>query len=136
MPLHIKDHAATDAVRRLARLRNLSLTETVGVACEEALELDDRARPIAERRLTLTRGCAPRRARGEKPTRLSSIESGERTSDRGAHDRNVHVTPRRPMAGSGVGTLEVTLRYSAASPAAPRLAREKYSSGRKRVCPG
>jgi antitoxin VapB len=49
MPLHIKNHAAIEAVRRLARLRNLSLTETVRVACEEALERDDRARPIAER---------------------------------------------------------------------------------------
>jgi antitoxin VapB len=49
MPLHIKDHAATEAVRRLARLRNLSLTETVRRACEEALERDDRARPVAER---------------------------------------------------------------------------------------
>jgi antitoxin VapB len=49
VPLHIKDHAATEAVRRLARLRNLSLTETVRIACEEALERDDRARPIAER---------------------------------------------------------------------------------------
>jgi antitoxin VapB len=49
MPLHIKDEAAADAVRRLARLRSLSLTETVRIACEEALERDDRARPIAER---------------------------------------------------------------------------------------
>jgi antitoxin VapB len=49
MPLHIKDEAATEAVRRLARVRNLSLTETVRIACEEALERDDRARPIAER---------------------------------------------------------------------------------------
>jgi antitoxin VapB len=49
MPLHIKDEAAAEAVRRLARVRNLSLTETVRIACEEALERDDRARPIAER---------------------------------------------------------------------------------------
>ena len=49
MPLHIKDDAATEAVRRLARVRNLSLTETVRIACEEALERDGRARPIAER---------------------------------------------------------------------------------------
>jgi antitoxin VapB len=49
MPLHIKDDAATEAVRKLARVRNLSLTETVRVACEEALERDDRARPVAER---------------------------------------------------------------------------------------
>jgi antitoxin VapB len=49
MPLHIKDDAATEAVRKLARLRNLSLTEAVRVACEEALERDDRGRPVAER---------------------------------------------------------------------------------------
>ncbi len=49
MPLHIKDDAATEAVRKLARLRNLSLTETVRVACEEALGRDDRGRPVAER---------------------------------------------------------------------------------------
>jgi hypothetical protein len=44
MPLHIKDDAATQAVRKLARVRILSLTETVSVACEKALERDDRAR--------------------------------------------------------------------------------------------
>jgi antitoxin VapB len=49
MPLHIKDDAATEAVRKLARVRNLSLTETVRVACEEALERTDRARPVTER---------------------------------------------------------------------------------------
>jgi antitoxin VapB len=36
-------------VRRLARTRNLSLTDTARIACEEALERDDRARPVAER---------------------------------------------------------------------------------------
>ena len=40
MPLHIKDKAATDAVRRLAEVRNLTLTEAVRVACEEALARD------------------------------------------------------------------------------------------------
>lgn len=49
MPLHIKDDATTEAVRKLARVRNLSLTETVRIACEEALERDDRTRPVAER---------------------------------------------------------------------------------------
>ena len=49
MPLHIKDKAASDAVRRLAQVRKLTLTEAVRVACEEALEHDDRARPVAER---------------------------------------------------------------------------------------
>jgi antitoxin VapB len=49
MPLHIKDEAASEAVRRLARARKLTLTEAVRSACEEALERDDRARPVAER---------------------------------------------------------------------------------------
>jgi len=49
MPLHIKDKAATEAVRRLARVRSLTLTEAVRVACEEALARDDRLRPVAER---------------------------------------------------------------------------------------
>ena len=49
MPLHIKDEAATQAVRRLARIRNLTLTAAVRVACEEALDRDERARPVAER---------------------------------------------------------------------------------------
>ena len=49
MPLHIKDKAATDAVRRLAQVRNLTLTDAVRVACEEALARDDRARPVADR---------------------------------------------------------------------------------------
>ena len=49
MPLHIKDKAATEAVRRLARVRGLTLTEAVRVACEEALARDDRSRPVAER---------------------------------------------------------------------------------------
>lgn len=49
MPLHIKDKAATEAVRRLARVRNLTLTDAVRIACEEALARDDRSRPVAER---------------------------------------------------------------------------------------
>ncbi len=49
MPLHIKDQAATDAVRRLARARKLTLTDAVRIACQEALERDERARPIADR---------------------------------------------------------------------------------------
>jgi antitoxin VapB len=44
MPLHIKDEATTGAVRRLARVQNLSLTETMRTACEEALERDDEAK--------------------------------------------------------------------------------------------
>lgn len=49
MPLHIRDKAAIDAVRRLAHHRVLTLTEAVRIACEEALARDDRARPVAER---------------------------------------------------------------------------------------
>ena len=64
MPLHIKDEVATEAVRRLARIRNLSLTDTVRIACEEALERDDRARPIAERLADIHA-----RVRAVRPTR-------------------------------------------------------------------
>ena len=49
MPLHIKDEATTRAVRRLAHIRKLSLTDAVRIACEEALDRDERARPITER---------------------------------------------------------------------------------------
>jgi antitoxin VapB len=49
MPLHIKDNAATQAVRSLAARRRLTLTDAVRVACEEALERDARARPVRER---------------------------------------------------------------------------------------
>ena len=36
MPLHIEDKAATDAVRRLAGVRSLTLTEAVRVPPAEA----------------------------------------------------------------------------------------------------
>ncbi|RBP16861.1 antitoxin VapB [Roseiarcus fermentans] len=49
MPLHIKDKAANDAVRRLAHVRSLTLTEAVRVACEEALARDDRALTVVDR---------------------------------------------------------------------------------------
>ena len=49
MPLHIKDEGASTAVRRLARVRKLTLTEAVRTACEEALARDDRARTVVER---------------------------------------------------------------------------------------
>jgi antitoxin VapB len=49
MPLHIKDEAATQEVRRLARTRRLTLTAAVRAACEEALQRDARVRPIVER---------------------------------------------------------------------------------------
>ncbi|HMK89231.1 MAG TPA: type II toxin-antitoxin system VapB family antitoxin [Methylocystis sp.] len=49
MPLHIKDEAATTAVRELARIRGVSLTDAVKAACEEALARDTRSRSIPER---------------------------------------------------------------------------------------
>jgi antitoxin VapB len=49
MPLHIKDEGASAAVRRLARIRKLTLTDAVRTACEEALARDDRARTVVER---------------------------------------------------------------------------------------
>ena len=36
MPQHIKDKAATRAVRRLAEGRKITLTDAVRIACEEA----------------------------------------------------------------------------------------------------
>lgn len=49
MPLHIKDPAATEAVRRLAALRGVTLTDAVRAACEEALSRADKSRPARER---------------------------------------------------------------------------------------
>ena len=49
MPLHIKDDGASAAVRQLARVRKLTLTDAVRTACEEALARDDRARTVVER---------------------------------------------------------------------------------------
>jgi antitoxin VapB len=49
MALHIKDAEATDAVRELARLRGITLTEAVKFACREALSRDRRRLPAAER---------------------------------------------------------------------------------------
>jgi antitoxin VapB len=56
MPLHIKDETATEAVRRLAQARKITLTEAVREACAEALERDksrvrlaDRLAPLFER---------------------------------------------------------------------------------------
>ena len=49
MPLHIKDEGASAAVRRLARIRKLTLTDAVRTACEQALARDDRARTVVER---------------------------------------------------------------------------------------
>ena len=49
MALHIKDADAEAAVRKLARLRKLSLTEAVKTAAEEALKRDRRNLPVEER---------------------------------------------------------------------------------------
>lgn len=49
MALHIKDDAASAAVRALADLRKISLTEAVRLACEEAIARDRRAQPLADR---------------------------------------------------------------------------------------
>jgi antitoxin VapB len=46
MPLHIKNEAAAEAERRLARARKLTLTEAVRIACDEALERDNRPQPV------------------------------------------------------------------------------------------
>lgn len=49
MALYIKDRAADRAARALARERNLTVTEAVREACEEALARDKKLRPLAER---------------------------------------------------------------------------------------
>jgi antitoxin VapB len=49
MPLHIKDEAATEAVRRLAQARRITLTEAVREACAEALERDKNRVRLADR---------------------------------------------------------------------------------------
>ncbi len=74
MPLHIKDEAATEAVRTLAARRRISLTEAVRVACEEALKRDARLAP-AERRV------APLLAR------LDSLRSTGVNADKAFFDR-------------------------------------------------
>ena len=47
MPLHIRDSATTEAVRRLAKARRITLTEAVKRACEEALARDEAKQPIS-----------------------------------------------------------------------------------------
>jgi antitoxin VapB len=49
MPLHIRDSATTEAVRRLAQTRGVTLTEAVKRACEEALARDEAKQPVSER---------------------------------------------------------------------------------------
>lgn len=49
MPLHIKDETATQAVRKLAQSRNISLTDAVRQACVEALERDKHRKRLIDR---------------------------------------------------------------------------------------
>jgi len=67
MALHIKDDAASEAVRTLADLRKVSLTEAVRLACEEAIARDRRARPLADRLAAVHA-----RVRAAKPTGLKA----------------------------------------------------------------
>ena len=85
MPLHIKDQAATDAVRRLARARKLTLTDAVRIACQEALERDERARPIAEwsRPRRLWRSFERSRLEGDAQNKLSVRPSRRPQSNQG-----------------------------------------------------
>ena len=62
MPLHIKDEAATEAVRRLAQARKITLTEAVREACAEALERDKNRVPA----------CRPPRSAVRKTGRLAA----------------------------------------------------------------
>ncbi len=65
MALHIKDEAATKAVRRLAEERRITLTEAVRAACEEALERDAKARPVGVRLADLHARLKKRDRRGK-----------------------------------------------------------------------
>jgi antitoxin VapB len=49
MALHIKDAEAEAAVRELAQMRKVSLTEAVRAAAQEALKRDRRNIPVQER---------------------------------------------------------------------------------------
>jgi antitoxin VapB len=49
MALHIKGAKAEDAIRKLARLRKVSLTEAAGAAAEEALKRDRSLLSVEER---------------------------------------------------------------------------------------
>ena len=48
MPLHIKDRETIETIQRLAKMRGATLTDTVRIACHEALEREIRARRVAE----------------------------------------------------------------------------------------
>jgi len=47
--LHIKDARAEEAIRKLALLRKVTLTEAARAAAEEALKRDRRSLPLEER---------------------------------------------------------------------------------------
>ena len=49
MALHIKGAKAEEAIRKLARLRKVSLTQAAGAAAEEALKRDRSLLPVEER---------------------------------------------------------------------------------------
>ncbi len=49
MALHIKDARAEEAIRKLALLRKVTLTEATRAAAEEALKRDRRSLPLEER---------------------------------------------------------------------------------------
>jgi antitoxin VapB len=49
MTLYIKDPATDKAARALARERNVTVTEAVREACEEALARAKKLRPLADR---------------------------------------------------------------------------------------
>ena len=49
MALHIKGAKAEEAIRKLARLRKVSLTEAAGAAAEEALQRDRNSLTLEER---------------------------------------------------------------------------------------
>ena len=49
MALHIKDAKAEHAIRSLARLRKVTLTEAARAAAEEALKRDRSSLPLEER---------------------------------------------------------------------------------------
>lgn len=66
MPLHIRDFAATEAVRKLAQARQLTLTEAVKVACEEALARDQASTPVSERLADIHERLRAARKTGEK----------------------------------------------------------------------
>jgi antitoxin VapB len=66
MALHIKDEAASEAVRRLAAARGVSLTAAVRLACQEALARDANGKPVAERLADVHRWIRQAEATGQR----------------------------------------------------------------------